>query len=184
MRTRSENEPDDCTMCWSNRHRKAKKSSSVLFNIWFSASEGGHEINPRGCKERKHAFSCKRLDYFPLIIKKALLLAPTACKNMQHDTTLFEATVLANLNNWVSSCQGLHCSPAALRLIVGSVVGLGLHFDLQAVRSGAGRQLPVESWQGRAIGVKTCHATCQLNKEGGELILDALIKGECEECKC
>lgn len=62
---------------------------------------------------------------------------------------------LADLNDWVSSCQCLHCSPAALCLIVGSVVGLGLHLNLQAVRPRAGRQLPVEGWQGRAVGVKT-----------------------------
>jgi len=58
----------------------------------------------------------------------------------------------ADLNDWVSSCQRLHCSPAALRLIVGPVVGFGLHLDLQAVRPRAGRQLPVQSWQRWAVG--------------------------------
>lgn len=85
----------------------------------------------------------------------------------QGDTALSEDVTghksLADLNDWVSSRQGLYGSPAALRLVVGSVVGLGLHVDLQAVRPGAGRQLPVKSWQGWAVGPKTC-PTCQLNK--------------------
>lgn len=59
-----------------------------------------------------------------------------------------------DLNHWMSSCRGLYGTSAALCLIVGSMVGLGLHFDLQAVWPRAGRQLPVESWQGRANGRK------------------------------
>ena len=90
---------------------------------------------------------------------------------------------LADLNHWVSPRQGLHRSPAALRLVVGSVVGLGLHLDLQAVRAGAGRQLPVQGWQGWAAGeVRTCSA-CQLKKAGRELIIAALVKVKCAECE-
>lgn len=56
----------------------------------------------------------------------------------------------AHLDDRVPSCQRLHCTPAALRLVVGSVVRLGLHFDLQAVRPRGGRELPVQSRQRRA----------------------------------
>lgn len=90
--------------------------------------------------------------------------------------------MLADLNHWMSSCQGLHRSTAALRLIVGSVVRLGLHLNLETVRSRAGRQLPVKGWQGWAVGEKT-YSTCQRDEEGEELILDALIKVECAECE-
>lgn len=97
-----------------------------------------------------------------------------------------DAESVAHLDDWVSSCQGLHGSPAALRLVVGSVVGLGLHFDLQAVWPGAGRQLPVKGGQGGAVGVKKkikiCVSHCHVNEEGGAgSILDALIVVECAE---
>lgn len=78
----------------------------------------------------------------------------------------------------MSSCQGLHRPPAALRLIVGSVVGLGLQIDLQAVRPRAGRQLPVESGQGRAVGGEHVQ---QVNLARWEE--DTLIKVECAECE-
>lgn len=73
-----------------------------------------------------------------------------------------------DLHDGVSSRQGLHRSPAALGLVVGPVVGLGLHVDLQAVWPRAGRQLPVQGRQGRAVGAETCPAG-QL-KEGGGFI--------------
>lgn len=108
-------------------------------------------------------------------------------KGSQLDTALGQKVKkkladVADLNDWVSSCQGLHCSPAAFCLIVGPVVRLGLHINLQAVWARTGWQLPVESWQGWAVGVKT-RPTCQHNKQGGGLILDTLIKVECAECE-
>lgn len=59
---------------------------------------------------------------------------------------------MAYLHDGVSSCQSLDGPPAAFGLIVGSVVGLGLDLDLQAVWTRAGRQLPVQSGQSRAGG--------------------------------
>lgn len=50
----------------------------------------------------------------------------------------------------MSSRQGLHCPPAALCLVVGTVVGFRLHFNLKAVWAGAGWQLPIKSRQGGA----------------------------------
>lgn len=71
----------------------------------------------------------------------------------------------------MSSCQGLHGSPAALRLVVGSVVGLRLNFDLQAVWTRAGRQLPVKGGQGWAAGGKNVYIVVISYKQGvGELI--------------
>lgn len=95
---------------------------------------------------------------------------PLKCK-MKTKTTGSQSKVkvVADLNHRVSPCQSFHRPPAALCLVVGSVVGLGLHLDLQAVGPGAGRQLPVESRQRRAV-------------KGGGLILDPLIKAECAEC--
>lgn len=54
------------------------------------------------------------------------------------------------LYNGVSSGRRLHGPPAAFRLIVSSVVGLGLHLNPQLVRARVGRQLPVEGGQRRA----------------------------------
>ena len=86
----------------------------------------------------------------------------------------------------MSSRRGLDCPPAALRLIVGAVVGFGLDVDLQAVRPRAGRKLPVEGrerWAvpGRREGTHASHQP--FNQRGVELILDALIKVERVECK-
>lgn len=63
-------------------------------------------------------------------------------------------STLTDLNDRVSSCQGFDRAPAALRLVVGPMVRLGLDVDLQAVRPRAGRQLPVERGQGRAAGAR------------------------------
>lgn len=65
---------------------------------------------------------------------------------------------------------------------MGSVVGLGLHFDLQAVRPGAGWQLPVESWQRWAVVAKNKIHVQHVTLIRGGLILDGLIKVECAEC--
>lgn len=52
----------------------------------------------------------------------------------------------------VATRQCLDRPAAPLRLIVGPVMGLGLHLDLQVVWAGAGWQLPVQSWQRWAAG--------------------------------
>lgn len=54
------------------------------------------------------------------------------------------------LHAGVSSGRRLHSPPAPLRLIVGSVVGLGLHLDPQLIGSRARWQLPVQGGEGRA----------------------------------
>lgn len=143
-------------------------------------------MNLRGGEMMNDVFSCEILDYFTSAnIHIRGKSVPAACRNMR-PVKNEKVLGLADLNDRVSSGQGLHRSPAALRLVVGPVVGLGLHLDLQAVRARAGRQLPVQRRQGWAVGggeKKTC-PTRQLNKQGGGgLILDALIKVECAECE-
>lgn len=54
------------------------------------------------------------------------------------------------LHAGVSPRRRLHGPPAALGLVVGSVVGLGLHLDPQLVGPRVRRQLPVEGRERRA----------------------------------
>lgn len=56
----------------------------------------------------------------------------------------------------VASRQGLYRPSAAFSLVVGPVVRLWLHLDLEIVRAGAGGELPVKSWQRRAERHKIC----------------------------
>ena len=117
---------------------------------------------PEGVREMINGhfllFSCEILDNLPLKTHIRHYVKKRKSRNMQlgvsgallediTSQTKLGSTGVADLNDRVSSCHGLHRSPTALRLVVGSVVGLGLHVDLQAVRPRAGRQLPVESWQ-------------------------------------
>lgn len=146
-------------MCRPNHHRKpnslAQWFSTCVLSLWGEGLRDGvtggkmvmffsglFHLQNHNCRSNKGEFG----PFWTF----------TTCNNttpsglkMQQD-----AGSVAHLDDWVPSCQGFHGSPAALRLVVGSVVGLGLHFDLQAVRPGAGRQLPVKGGQGRAVGVK------------------------------
>lgn len=182
-------------MCWSNHHRKpnslAQWFSTCVLSLW---GEGLRD----GVTGGKMVTVCSGLFYlqnhnwpsnnreFGLFWTFATYNSTTPSGLKMHQN----AESVAHLDDWVSSCQGLHSSPAALRLVVGSVVGLGLHFDLQAVWPRAGRQLPVKGGQGRTVRVKKknkkiCVNHCHVYEEGGGgLILAAVIVVECAEREC
>lgn len=99
------------------------------------------------------------------------------CKVIVRFFFLIAGERLAYLHHRVPSWQGLHCPSAALRLVVGTVVGFGLHLDLQIVRTWAGWQLPIKSREGWAAKLenKTVHQDVWITYTYAYTILQALI---------